>query len=54
MRAATRHHLRSLVLIVSLLVAMLLIGGRATQWMRNLVVKIRARGTVAWMAMGME
>ena len=54
MRTATRHHLRSLLLLTLLLAVALLTSGKTADWMRNVVMKLRARSTVARMALGME
>ncbi len=54
MRAATRHHARTLLLVVTLFATVLLAGGQATDLVRYLAIKYRARSTVAWLAMGMD
>jgi serine/threonine protein kinase/formylglycine-generating enzyme required for sulfatase activity len=54
MRAARRHHLRSLLLIALLLLAVLLTFGNATDWVRRVAMKVRARGTLVSMLLGRD
>jgi serine/threonine protein kinase/formylglycine-generating enzyme required for sulfatase activity len=54
MRAAVRHHLRSLLLLVGLLFGILLAGSEVTALVRNLSSGLRARSAVVSMALGMD
>ncbi len=52
MRAALRHHLRSLLLLASLCCIVLFAGGEVTTAARRWLLKLRARTTVVRMALG--
>lgn len=54
MRAARRHHLRSVLLLAALLCGLLVSGGVATELFSNVLVKWRARVSVAKLALGMD
>ena len=54
MRAAMRHHLRSLLVLAALLLTGLFAGVEVTALVRNLFLSFRARSTVVWLALGMD
>ena len=54
MRAAMRHHVRSLVLLAALLCIVLLTGSEVMSFTSNMLMKIRARSRVVSMALGFD
>ncbi|MHB8865160.1 MAG: formylglycine-generating enzyme family protein, partial [Pirellulaceae bacterium] len=54
MRAASRRHLRSLLIVAALLVVILVAGSEVTSWTRNLFIGLRARTAVVSMSLGMD
>lgn len=54
MRAAARHHLRSLLIAAGLVLVALVAGSQVSAVLRNLWIGLCARGTVVSMALGMD
>ncbi len=54
MQAARKHHVRTMLALAVLLIAALWIGGVATDWLRVVAMKVCARTSVAWLAMGRD
>jgi formylglycine-generating enzyme required for sulfatase activity len=54
MNAAARHHARTFLLLLALVMVFLFSGLEVTALARNLLVRVRAHGAMVWMALGRQ